>query len=103
MTTIPQQKKLVIDQLLKFKYHATHLGIFTDSQLDTIDKVLNKAARNALGLTANFPTEATHQPTKKMGLGYAPLKDKATQIGIEHLMDIFYCATYTIPLFIGGS
>ena len=72
----------MIDQLLKSKYHATHLGIFTDSQLDTIDKILNKASRNALGLTPNFPTEAKHRPMKKMGLGYAPLKDKATQMGI---------------------
>jgi hypothetical protein len=78
----------VIDQLLKSKYHVIHLEIFTDSQLDTIDKVLNKAARNALGLTASFPTEAIHRPKKDMGLGYATLKDKATQMGIEHLMEI---------------
>jgi len=54
----PSRKQLVIDQLLKFKYHATHLGIFTDTQLSTIDKILNKAARNALGLTprSNKPT-----------------------------------------------
>jgi len=32
----PNRKQLVIDQLLKSKYHATYLGIFTDSQLDTI-------------------------------------------------------------------
>ncbi len=41
----PSRKKLVIDQLLKSKYHATHLGIFTDKQLETIDKILNTAAR----------------------------------------------------------
>ena len=39
----PNRKKLVIDQLLKSKYHATRLGIFTDSQLNSIDKILNKA------------------------------------------------------------
>ncbi len=60
----PNRKQLVIDQLLKSKYHATHLGIFTDSQLNTIDKMLNKAARNALGLGPSFPTEAIHRPTK---------------------------------------
>jgi hypothetical protein len=84
----PNRKKLVIDQLLKSKYHATHLGIFTDTQLSTIDKILNKASRNAMGLTPSFPTEAIHRPTKEMGLGYAPLRNKATQMGIEHLMDI---------------
>ena len=80
---------MVIDQLLKSKYHATHLGIFTDKQLSTIDKILNNAARNALGLTPSFLTEAIHRPTKERGLGYAPLRHKATQMGIEHLMDIF--------------
>jgi hypothetical protein len=84
----PNRKQLVIDQLLKSKYHATHLGIFTDTQLNTIDKILNKAARQALGLTPSFPTEAIHRPTKEMGLGYAPLKHKATQMGIEHLTNI---------------
>jgi hypothetical protein len=47
------RKQLVIYQLLKSKYHATHLGIFTDSQLNIFDKTLNKAARNAPGLTLN--------------------------------------------------
>ena len=84
----PNRKQLVIDQLLKSKYHATHLGIFTDNQLSTIDKILNKAARNALGLTQSFPTEAIHRPTTEMGLGYAPLTHKATQMGLEHLMNI---------------
>jgi hypothetical protein len=79
---------LVIDQLLKSKYHATHLEIFTDTRLNTIDKIINKAARKALGLTPSFPTEAIHRPTKEMGLGCAPLKNKAKQMGNEHLMDI---------------
>jgi hypothetical protein len=79
---------MVIDQLLKSKYHATHLGIFTNAQLSTIDKLLNKAARNALGLKPSFPTEAMHRPTKEMGQGYAQLRNKAIQMGIEHLMNI---------------
>ena len=65
----PNRKQLVIDQLLTPKYHATHLGIFTDSQLNTIDKILNKAARDAMGLTPSFPTKAIHRPAKEMGLG----------------------------------
>ena len=60
----PNRKQLVIDQLLKSKYHATHLGIFTYSQPNAIDKILNKAARNALGLMPSFPTEAMHGSTK---------------------------------------
>jgi hypothetical protein len=84
----PNLKKLVIEQLLKSKYHATHLGVFTDKQLEHVDKILNKAARNALGLTPSFPTEAIHRPTKEMGLGYAPMKERATQMGIEHITEI---------------
>ena len=84
----PNRKQIVIDQLLKSKYHATHLGILMDTQLNRIDKILNKAARNALGLIPSFPTEAIHRPTKEMGLGYAPLRKKATQMGIQYLMDI---------------
>jgi hypothetical protein len=79
----PNRKQLVIDQLLRSKYHATHVGIFTDTQLSTIDKILDKGARNALGLTPIFPTKAIHRPTKDMGLRYVPLRNKATQIGIE--------------------
>jgi hypothetical protein len=81
----PNRKKLVIDQLLKSKYHATHLGIFKDKQLEHVDKIFNKAARNALGLTPRFPTEAIHRPTTEMGLGYTPMKDKATEMGVEHI------------------
>ena len=78
----PNRKQLVIEQLLKSKYHATHLGIFTDKQLEQVDKIFNKAARNALGLTPSFPIEAIHRPIKEMGLGYAPMKGGATQTGI---------------------
>jgi hypothetical protein len=78
----------VIGYLLKSKYHAIRLGIFTDNQLETIDKILNKAARNALGLTPSFPTEGIHRLTKEMGLGYAPMKDRAIQMGIEHIAEI---------------
>ena len=76
-TSTPNRKKLEIDKLLKSKYHATHILIFTNIQLETIDKILDKAARNALGLIPNFPTKAIHL-TKEMRLGYAPIRDKAT-------------------------
>jgi hypothetical protein len=51
----PNRKNQVIDELLKSKYHATHQGIFTDKQLETIEKLLDKAARNALGIISSFP------------------------------------------------
>ena len=38
----PNHKKLVIEQLLKSEYNTTHLGIFTDKQIETIDKSSTK-------------------------------------------------------------
>ncbi len=38
-----RERKLAIYHFLKSKYHATYLGIFTDTQLETIDKLLDKA------------------------------------------------------------
>ena len=38
-------KSLAIEYLLKSKYHATHLGVFNERQLTTIDGILNKAMR----------------------------------------------------------
>ena len=78
----------MIDQLLKSKYHATHLGIFTDNQPEIIDKLLNKAARSALGLIPSFPAEAIHWHTTEMGLGYEPMKYIVTQMGIVHITEI---------------
>jgi len=41
-----------------------------------------------MGLTPIFPTEAIHRPTAEMGLKYAPMKDRATQMGIKHITHI---------------
>ena len=56
-----------------------------DKQLETIDKLLNKAERNALGLITRFPMGAIHRHTTEMGLGYAPTRVRATQMGIEYI------------------
>ena len=50
--------------------------------------MLNKAARNAIGLTPSFPTEAIYRPATEMGLGYQPMKERATRMGIEHIAEI---------------
>jgi hypothetical protein len=83
----PPYKTLVIEQLLKSKYHATHLGVFTDPQLTEIDRILNKALRLATGILHNFPTEGVQRPTKEMGLGLPSIRGRATQMGIEHLLN----------------
>ena len=41
-----------------------------------------------MSLPPSFPTEAIHRHAKETGMGYAPLKDKAIQVGIEHLIEV---------------
>ena len=47
---------LVVELLLKLKYHVTHLGVFNDRQLTTIDGIRNKVTRHAIGLLQIFST-----------------------------------------------
>ena len=83
----PPYKTLIIEQLLKSKFHATHLGVFTDPQLTEIDRILNKALRLATGIIHNFPTEGVQRPSKEMGMGLPSIRERATQMGIEHLLN----------------
>jgi len=82
---IPPLKSFALEQLLKSKYHATHLGVFNERHLTTIDRILNKAMRQALGLLSNFPIEDVQRPLNEAGLGLSPIRDRATQMKIEHL------------------
>jgi hypothetical protein len=84
----PSLKSMAIEQLLKPEYHATHLGMFNDRQLTTIDGILNKAMRQAIGLLPNFPSEGVQRPLKDAGLGLPPIRDIATQMEIEHITRI---------------
>ncbi len=61
----PPYRTLTIEQLLKSKYYATHLGVFTDRQLTEIDRILNKALRLTTGILHNFPTEGVQRPTRQ--------------------------------------
>ena len=73
----PPLKSLAIEQLLKSKCHATHLGMFNERHLTAIDGILNKAMRQALGLLSNFPTEGVQRPLKEAGLGLSLMRDRA--------------------------
>ena len=42
--------------------------------------------RQAIGLLPNFHTEGVQRPLKEMGLGLPSIKDRATQMGMEHLV-----------------
>ena len=61
------------------------MGVFNDRQLSTPDGILNKATRQAIGLLPNFPTEGVQRALKEAGLGLPPTRDRATQMGTEHL------------------
>jgi len=84
----PFLKTLAVEQLLKSKYRATYLGVFNERQLTTIDGILNKAMRQAIGLLPNFPTEGVQRSLKQADLGLPPMRDRAIQMGIEHLTRI---------------
>ena len=73
----PPYKTLVMEQLLKSKCHATHLGVLNGRQLTTIDGILSKAMGQAIGLLPNFPTEGVQRPLKEMRLGLPSIKDRA--------------------------
>ncbi len=59
--------------------------MFNDWQLTTIDDIINKETRQALGLLPNFLIEGVHRPLKEACLDLSPMRDRATQMGIEHL------------------
>jgi hypothetical protein len=40
--------------------------------------------KQALELLPNVPTEGVQRPLKEAGLGLSPMRDRATQMGIEH-------------------
>jgi hypothetical protein len=59
--------------------------VLNERQLSAIDGILNKTMRQALGLLPNLPIEGVQRPQKEAGLGLPPMRDRATQMGIEHL------------------
>ena len=44
--------------------------------------------RQAIGLLPNFPSEGVQRPLKEAGLGLPPMRDRTTQMGMEHLIRI---------------
>ncbi len=73
---------------MKSKFHATHLGVFNDRQLTTIYGILSKAMKQAIGFLPNFPSGGVQKPLKEAGLDLPPMRDRAAQMGIEHLIRV---------------
>ncbi len=84
-TLSPSHKTLLVEQLLRAKYHATHLGVFNERQLKTIDNILNKTMRQSIGLLSNFPTDGMQPTPKESGMGLPSDRDKVTQMGMKYL------------------
>ena len=51
-----------------------------------MDKILNTKIRKAYNLLPSFLTEAVHMPQTDLGLGKAPIRERATQMGLVHLV-----------------
>jgi hypothetical protein len=81
----PSYEIMVDKQLPKSKYHAVHMGVFNNRQLNSTYGLLNVAIRQATGLLPNFPTEGVQRPTKEASLGLPLTRDRVVHMGIEHL------------------
>jgi hypothetical protein len=64
----PSYITLVVEQLLKSKYYAVHLGVFNDRQLTTIYSILKNAMRQAIDLLPSFLTEGVQRSLKEADL-----------------------------------
>ena len=78
----PRRKHNIIHQLLKSKFHATHLGSFTPQQMERIDTTLNTAFRQAYRLTPGFPVDALHEDPTSLGLGKQHTSVRARQMAL---------------------
>ena len=80
------RKILVIDHMIIAKYHAMHLGLFSEQQLSIIDSMINSAIRKAQGLTPSFPTQALQAGRDNMGIDRPSVKARVTYLAAKHLV-----------------
>jgi hypothetical protein len=75
----------VIRGLLIGKHFTLQLGLFTVSQLDTLEGQICRVLRSAASSVRNLPRTALHRPTTDLGYGLPSLKAHATQLTVCHL------------------
>jgi hypothetical protein len=68
------RRRRVIRGLLIGKHFTLQLGLFTDSQLDTLESQICRALRSAVSSVRNLPRTALHRPTPDLGYGSPPSK-----------------------------
>jgi hypothetical protein len=78
----------VIRGLLIGKHFTLQLGLFTDSQLDTLAGQICRALRAAVSSVRNLPRTALHRPTSDLGYGLPSVKAHAAQLTVCHLHKI---------------
>jgi hypothetical protein len=84
----------VIRGLLTGKHFTLKLGLFSDSQLDTMEGQICRALRSAVSSVRNLPRTALHRPTSDLGYGLHSLKAHAVQLTVCHLHTIMNTSGY---------
>jgi hypothetical protein len=84
----------VIRGLLIGKHFTHQLGLFSDSQLDTLDGQVYRALRSVVSSVRNLPRTALHRPTSHLGYGLPSLKAHAAQLTVCHLRKIMNTPGY---------
>jgi hypothetical protein len=84
-----QSRRLrVIRGILVGKHFTIQLGLFTDSQLDTLEGQICRALRFAVSSVRNLPRSSLHRATSDLGYGLPSLKAHAAQLTVCHLHKI---------------
>jgi hypothetical protein len=92
---LTQSRRLrVIRGLLIGKHFTLQLGLFSDSQLDTLECQICRALRSAVSSVRNLPHTALHRPTSNIGYGLPFLKAHAAQLTVCHLRKIMNTPGY---------
>jgi hypothetical protein len=79
---------MVTRGLLIGKHFTLQLGLFTDSQLDTLEGQICPALRSAVSSVRSLHRTALHRPTTDLGYGLPSLKAHAAQLIVCHLQII---------------
>jgi hypothetical protein len=83
---LTQSRKLrVIRGLLMEKHYTLQLGLFSDSQLDTLEGQICRVLRSAVLSVRDLPRTALRRPISDLGYGLPSVKAHATQLTVCHL------------------
>jgi hypothetical protein len=76
------------------KHFTLQLGLFSDSQLDTLKVQICRALRSSVYSVRNLSCTALHRPTSDLGFGLPSLKAHAAQLTVCHLHKIMNTPGY---------